>query len=83
MGIGVGARPWHARRAAQPHQGLPIVPFFFLLFAGLRFQEALSGSGIAELKVQQPGKQKSYVEYPGGLYYEQYTCFTYHPAAYP
>ena len=33
--------------------------------------------------MQQPGKQKSYVECPGGLYYEQYTCFTYHPAAYP
>ena len=82
MGIGVGARPWHARRAARPHQGLPIVSFLFL-FAGLRFPEALSSSRIAEPTMQQPGKQKSYVECPGGLYYEQYTCYTYHPAAYP
>ena len=83
MGIGGGARPRHAQSAAQPHKGLPIVSFFFLLSSGLHFPEALSGSRIAELTMQQPGKQKSYVECPGGLYYEQYTYFTYHPAAYP
>ena len=83
MGIGGGARPRHAQSAAQPHQGLPIVSFFFFLFSGLRLPEAMSGSRIAELMMQQPGKQKSYVECPGGLYYEQYTCFTNHPAAYP
>ena len=83
MGTGGGARPRHAQSAAQPHQGLPIVSFFFLLFAGLCSPEALSGSRLAKLTMQQPGKQKSYVEYPGGLYYENYTCFTYQPAAYP
>ena len=83
MGIGGGARPRQAQNAAQPHQWLPIVSFFFLLLSGLLSQEALSGSRIAELTMQQPGKQKSYVECPGGLYYEQYTCFTYHPVAYP
>ena len=83
MGIGGGARPRHAQSAAQPHQGLPIVSFFFFLFSGLRFPEALSGSRIAELTMQQLGKQKSYVECPGGLFYEQYTCFTYYPIAYP
>ena len=83
MGIGEGARPRHAQNAAQPHKGLPVVPFFFFLFAGLRFPEALSGSRNAELTMQQPGKKKNYVECPGGLYYEQYTCFTYHPVAYP
>ena len=83
MGIGVGARPRHARRVARLHQGLPIVSFFFFLFAGLRFLEALPGSRLAELMMQQPGKQESYIECPGGLYYEHYTCFTYHPVAYP
>ena len=83
MGIGGGTRQRHAQSAAQPHQGLPIVSFFFFLFSGLRFPEALSGSRIAELTMQQPGKQKSCVECPGGLYYEQYTCFTYYPVAYP
>ena len=63
--------------------GAPNCVILFFLFSGLRFLEALSGSRIAELTMQQPGKQKSYVECPGGLYYEQYTCFTYHPAAYP
>ena len=70
MGIGGGARPRHAQSAAQPHQGLPIVSFFFFLFSRLYFPEALTGSRIAELTMQQPGKQKSYVEYPGGLHYE-------------
>ena len=71
MGIGVGGRPWHARRAAQPHHGLPIVSFFFFfLFSGLCFPEALSGSRLAELMMQQPGKEKGYDEYPGGLHYE-------------
>ena len=70
MGIGGGARPRHAQSAAQPHQGLPIVSFFFFLFSGLRVPEALSGSRPAELTMQQPGKQKSYDEYPGGLHYE-------------
>ena len=57
-------------------RGSQLCHSFFLLFAGLRFPEALSDSTIAELTMQQQGKQKSYVEYPGGLYYEQYTCFT-------
>ena len=71
MGIGGGARPRHAQSAAQPHKGLPIVSFFFLfLSSGLRFPEALSGSRIAELTMQQPGKEKGYNEYPGGLHYE-------------
>ena len=83
MGIGGGARPRHAKSAAQPHKGLPNVSFFFFLFSGLRFPEALSGSRIAELTMQQPLKQKSYDECPGGLYYEQYTCFAYHSAACP
>ena len=60
MGIGGGARPRQAQNAAQPHQGLPIVSFFFfLLLSGLLSQEALSGSRIAELTMQQPGKQKA------------------------
>ena len=84
MGIGGGARPQHAQSVDQPHQGLPIVSFFpFFLFTRLCFPEALSGSRLAKLTMQQPWKQKSYVEYPGGLYYEHYTCFAYHPAAYP
>ena len=84
MGIGGGARPRHAQSAAQPHQGLPNVSFlFFFLFSGLRFLEALPGSRPAELAMQQPGKEKGYDEYPGGLHYEHYTCFTYHSAAYP
>ena len=85
MGIGGGARPRHAQSAAQPHQGLPNVSFFFsfFLFLGLRSPEALSGNRLAKLTMQQPGKQKSYDEYPGGLHYEHYTCFMHHSAAYP
>ena len=82
MGIGGGARPRHAQSAAQPHQGLPIVSFFFL-FSGLRFPEALPGSRPVEFTTQQPVKQKSYDEYPGGLHYEHYTCFIHHSRAYP
>ena len=59
MGIGGGARPRQAQNAAQPHQGLPIVSFFFLLLSGLPSQEALSGSRIVEHTMQQPGKQKA------------------------
>ena len=59
MGIGGGARPRQAQNAAQPHQGLPNVSFFFLLLSGLLSQEALSGSRIAEHTMQQPGKQKA------------------------
>ena len=71
MGIGGGARPRQAQNAARPHQGLPTVSFFFfLLLSGLLFKEALSGSRIAELTMQHPGKQKSYIECPGGLHYE-------------
>ena len=55
----------------------------FFLLSGLFYQEALSGSRLAELTMQQPGKQKSDVEYPGGLHYEHYTCFIHHSAAYP
>ena len=62
-------------------RGSQLCHSFFFLFSGLRFPEALSGSRIAELTMQQPGKQKSYVECLGGLYNEQYTCFTYHPTA--
>ena len=70
MCIGVGARPRHAQSAAQPHQGLPSVSLFFFLFSGLRFPEALSGSRIAELTMQQPGKEKGYNENPCGLHHE-------------
>ena len=59
MGIGGGARPRQAHKAAQPHQGLPIVSFFFLLLSGLLSQEALSGSRITKHMMQQPGKQKA------------------------
>ena len=59
MGIGGGARPRQAQKAAQPHQGLSIVSFFFLLLSGLLSQEALSDSRIAEPTMQQPGKQKA------------------------
>ena len=86
MGKGGGARPRQAQSAAQPHQGLPSVSSFFLsLFfsLGLHLPEALSGSRPAELTMQQPGKEKSYDEYPGGLHYEHYTCFIHHSAAYP
>ena len=68
MGIGGGARPRQAQNAAQPHQGLPIVSFFFfLLFSGLRSPEALSGSKPVELTMQQLGKEKGRDEHPGGL----------------
>ena len=71
MGIGGGARPRQAQNAPQPHQGLAIVSFFFfLLLSGLLPQEALSGSRPAELTMQQPGEEKGYDEYPGGLHYE-------------
>ena len=73
MGIGEGARPRQAQNAAQPHQGLPSVSFFFFLFflpTGLRSPEVLSGIRTAELTMQQPGKEKGYDEYPGGLHYE-------------
>ena len=48
--------------------------FFSFLFlpTGLRSSEALSGNGSAELTMQQPGKQKSYDEYPCGLHYEHF-----------
>ena len=70
MGTWGGARPRHAQSAAKPHQGLPIVSFFFFLFSELRFQEALSGSRPAELTMQQPRKEKGYDEHPGGLHHE-------------
>ena len=52
-----------------------VVPFFFFfpfyfLPTGLRSSEALSGSRPAKLTMQQPGKEKGYDEYPGGLHYE-------------
>ena len=48
--------------------------FFFPFFlpTGLRLLEALSGSRPAELTMQQPGKDKGYNEYPGGLHYEHF-----------
>ena len=70
MGIGEGARPREAQNTAQPHQGLPSVSFLFFLPIGLQSPEALSGSRPAELTMQQPGKEKGYDEYPGGLHYE-------------
>ena len=75
MGIGGGARPRQAQSAAQPHQGLPSVSLFlflfsFFLYTGLRSPEALSDGEPAELTMQQPGKEKGYDEYPGGLHYE-------------
>ena len=51
-----------------------VVLFFFFRFlflpTGLRLSEALSGSRLAELTMQKPGKEKGYDEYPGGLHYE-------------
>ena len=44
--------------------------FFFFLPTGPRSSEALSGSGPAELTMQQPGEDKSYNENTGGLHYE-------------
>ena len=43
---------------------------FYFLPKGLRLSEALSGSRPAELTMQQPGKEKGYDEYLGGLHYE-------------
>ena len=74
MGLGGGARPQQTQSAAQPHQGLPSVSLFFFSFfyfsTGLRSPETLSGGESAELTMQQPGKEKGYDEYPGGLQYE-------------
>ena len=75
MGIGGGARPRQAQSAAQPHQGLTSVSFFFFSFffflsTGLRSSEVLSGSRPAELTMQQPGKEKGYDKHSGGLHYE-------------
>ena len=75
MGLGGGARPQQTQSAARPHQGLTSVSFFFFslflfLPIGLCSSEALSGSRPAELTMQQPGKEKGYDEYPGGLHYE-------------
>ena len=74
MGIGGGARPRQAQSAAQPHQGLPSVSLFFFSFfilsTGLRSPETLSGGESAELTMQQPGKDKGYDEYSGGLHNE-------------
>ena len=42
--------------------------FIYFLLTGLRSSEALSGSRPAELTMQQPGKEKGYNEYPGGLH---------------
>ena len=39
---------------------------------GLRSSEALSGSRPAELMMQQPGKDKGYNKYTGGLRYEHF-----------
>ena len=53
---------------------LKYVILFFLFLSslptGLRSSEALSGSRPAELTMQQPGKEKGYDQYPGGLHYE-------------
>ena len=46
--------------------------FFLFLPTGLRSPEALSGSRPAELTMQQPGKDKGYNEYTGGLRYEHF-----------
>ena len=81
MGIGVGARPRHARRAAQPHQGLPIASFFF----SFTFRTPFSRSQVQQQNCRTHDatarEAESYVECPCGLYNEQYTCFTYHPVA--
>ena len=74
MGIGGGARPRQAQSTAQPHQGLPSVSLFFFSFfylsTGLSSPETVSGGESAELTMQQPGKDKGYDEYSGGLHYE-------------
>ena len=72
MGIGGGARPRQAQSAVQPHQGLPSVSLFlfFLFSTGLHSPEALSGSGPAELTMQQPGKDSGHDEHSAGLHYE-------------
>ena len=45
---------------------------FYFLPIGLRLSEALSGNGPTELTMQQPGKDKGYNEYTGGLHYEHF-----------
>ena len=45
---------------------------FYFLPTGLHSSEALSGSRPAELTMQQPGKDKGYIEYIGGLHYEHF-----------
>ena len=51
-------------------KGLPIPPFLFYILSGPNYSEGLSGNTLAELTMQQLGKEKGYNEYPGGLHYE-------------
>ena len=64
MGIGGGARPRHAQNAAQPHQGLPIVSFFFFssffLLSGLHTSDDLFGNSTAAQTMQDLGRQTSH-----------------------
>ena len=75
MGLGEGAQPQQTQSAVRPHQGLPSVSLFlflfsFFLYTGLRSPEALSGGEPAELRMQQPQRDKGCNEHSGGLHYE-------------
>ena len=58
-------------RGSQVCRSFFLFTFYFLL-TGLRLSEALSSSKPAELTMQQPGKDKGYNEYTGGLHYEHF-----------
>ena len=73
MGIGEGHDHHRPRMRLNRTRGSQVCGSFyfsFFLCTGLRSPEALSGSRPAELTMQQPGKEKGYDEYPGGLHYE-------------
>ena len=57
-------------RGSQVCRSFFLFSLFLFLPTGLRSSEALSGSRPTELTMQQPGKEKGYNEYPGGLHYE-------------
>jgi hypothetical protein len=69
MGIGGEAQPQQTQSAVRPHQGLPSVSLFYLLFLSFLYR-TLSGGEPAELMMQQPGRDKGCDEHSGGLHYE-------------